>query len=169
MSTNVIFLDFDGAMYSNRVILHHPDNASIPDHLYLYPFLYYWRMDEVAVGMLNKLFDLTYYELVISSTWSSLLSKDEIKLFLDANDIKAPMHEIWTTPKKLSSYRANEISWWLRENECKDYMIIDDESSGQFLRSFHEDGILRNLVMVDADHGMSLENFAQMKNIVETW
>lgn len=38
-------------------------------------------------------------------------------------------HENWATPRKMSSNRLIEISWWLEENEHDNYMIVDDDPS----------------------------------------
>ena len=98
-----------------------------------------------------------------------MLSKDELHLLLDANNIKPPMHEKWTTPKKMSSYRCNEVGWWIAENKPKDYIIIDDPWSGTYLEDWELEGKLKNLILVNPEVGLTGEHYTQMAEIVKTW
>jgi hypothetical protein len=162
----VLFLDFDGPLFSDRVILHHPANKKVPDDLKFSSYMLYWKMDEVAVGMLNKLYQRTYFELVISSTWRTLFTKEQIATILEVNDLKIPLHENWCTPYRLSyTSRAHDISSWLGSNEVKDYIILDDPLSGDGL----QDCTLDNIILVEPEIGITIDDFLKMQNIVNSW
>jgi hypothetical protein len=164
----VLFLDFDGPLFPDRVILHHPANKKKNDALITHPYIDYWKMDEVAVRMLRELFEYTYFEIVVSSSWRKLVTKEEIETLFYINDFDIPLHKNWCTPYRLSyTTRAHDISSWLSDNEVQDYIILDDPASGDGLDTEHYK--LKNVILVDTEIGITINDFQKMRDIVERW
>lgn len=184
----ILFLDFDGPLFPNRVIRFHPQNAEkYPGHLSLNKGyqLDYWKMDEVAVHMLNKLFALHPFKTVVSSGWKTFASKDFIKELFAENGLNLSLHDNWATPQITirSCRRIEEILKWLEDNPTEDCIILDDPSSGESICTFqdHYDTIdteyyvnkhsvsKDNIIIVDYTIGMEEHHFYKMHKIVERW
>lgn len=173
MTSKVLFLDFDGPLYPYRYIRHHPANIQKNHGKYLNNIkLDYWKMEELAVEMLLSLYAIYPFELVISSTWSRLYSKDDIRKLLLWNGIELPFHSNWTTPKEYRSERGREINSWLKDHsEIDDYIILDDHDSGSDLDMFGKSKILNEdrIVLVNPDMGISSYDYIKMNSIVNGW
>ena len=117
MADKIIFLDIDGPMIPLRAYFLPNQTKPIVS-----------VFDPCAVSLLNKLIDDSKAKLVISSTWATQ-GMDRIREVLSDNGIDPTLlHNDWVTPRKLSSWRMNEISWWLRDHpEVVDYVAIEDE------------------------------------------
>ena len=112
----VCFLDIDGPMIPIRAyyLPHQPQVVCL--------------FDPCAVSLLNNLISRTQAKIVISSNRAHK-GLDYIHDLFSMNglDIK-DLHEDWRTPRKLTSYRCNEIGWWLEQHsETEQYVILDDE------------------------------------------
>lgn len=173
---NILFLDFDGPLFSNRAIVTIPENSkpsTIPVGLQNNSIISYWKMDPLAVQMLNTLYDYHPFTTVISSMWGNFLSKEEVLCLFFQNGLNLHLHENWVTPRKTNSDRANEISWWIDRNPHKDYIILDDPASGGYLSSAEaliEFNIKPERVfLVDTDNGIDYMTFNSLRRIVHTW
>lgn len=62
---NVLMLDFDGPLYPAYIHLF-PENEK-PEYDLIHPFISYWKMDQKAVHMLNKLNEKFDFETVLST------------------------------------------------------------------------------------------------------
>lgn len=125
--SRIIFLDIDGPMISSRCrFLTKPKHVEVP-----------WgqqtkrvfaTFDPCAVGLLNRLISLSGAKLVMSSSWAMAMNKAMIRRVLKINGIDPKhLHKDWITPRKMSSYRVNEIKWWLDDHpDVVDYVAIDD-------------------------------------------
>lgn len=114
--TKIIFLDIDGPMIPMRA--YHLPNQTSPVSMF----------DPCAVAMLNRLLAFSQAKIVCSSTWG-MMGYDRWMELLGKNGIDTSVvHKDWITPRRMSSYRINEIKWWLDEHpEVVDYVAIDDE------------------------------------------
>jgi hypothetical protein len=176
---HIVFLDFDGPLYSNKAMLLPENNGGASEilrELKLHPFISYWKADPMAIAMLHYLHNLRPFQLVISSSWADerMNDKEQIERVLRINDLDIPMHKDWRTPRiKGVTERAGEIAEWLKNNKYSDYMVIDDDESGpQLANQSH----IKNLeldkykiVLVDVDEGLTMNNFYQMQAIVRNW
>lgn len=76
---------------------------------------------------------------VISTSWSTFLSRDEMcEMFrrTEMHFIADNLHKHWTTPKGTSTGRLKEISDWLRlyRGKKQPVLILDDHASGWNLK-----------------------------------
>ena len=141
MSNRVIFLDVDGPMIPVRAFY-------LPNQTPIYSIF-----DPCAVAMLNRLIALSDAKLVITSTWSSK-GLEFVKAMLDKNGVEGDIHHDWTTPKKLTSSRTNEISWWLsNHSEVTEWVALDDERL--------DAAILPKFVQCDTYEGFSYRNMLE--------
>jgi len=198
MGHKILFADFDGPLWSDRVIRYHPDNtnATHPKREIIAEAmrqngdtmaahcLTYWKMDEVAVGMLNWLMEYDHFYTVVSSTWRELCTRDTIECIFRMNDLRLELHDDWATDAHTSKYvggwygtssssdnRLKQIARWVDKNKeiVDDYLILDDPSSGG---SLIDENAVRwakldpsRVVIVDPFIGMEISHFEQMKRV----
>ena len=136
----LVFLDFDD------VIAIHPDYTSGvvlaalrsgKPHLATELWANVFHQELMAnLARLHHEFDPSY---VISSTWSTYLSRDEIQEVLIRGGlgfVAASLHSNWRSATEVGSYRVTDIAAWLRTNGAAQplaYVILDDLSSGRTL------------------------------------
>lgn len=146
--------------------------------------LTYWRMDAVAVHMLNQIMEIQPFITVISSSWRDFCSRRTIEHILDINGLNLRLHEHWMTDLRPPSgpynifqlippeERGHQISRWLKnhEGEVRNYAILDDPGSGG---SLIDDGFVRhiglnpdNVVLVDHTIGMEQFHFKQLRDLL---
>lgn len=178
--SNILFLDFDGPLYSSRALLLAENQGHVAqkqcNKLNLYVHANYWKMDPIAVDMLNNLYNnTTSYHLVISSSWSHphLHDKDTIENLLSVNGIQAPLHQDWRTEKN-SKLRVEQISNWLKSHpHINNYLILDDIESGLELADdevLEEYDIHHSVVtLVSIDDGISMKNYEKMRHVMSSW
>lgn len=185
---NVIFLDFDGPLFPDRIIRFHPDNKHpYPGKLKVNSPLVagnltYWRMDPVSVGILNNLYAIHPFEIVVSSSWNRFCELDFIEELFHINGIDIPFHQDWC-PSRIGvrAARLREIQCWLEDHpEVLNSIIIDDPWSGpcvdafeQQYDSYPEDIKNRipkeNIIIVDPTLGLDISHHYKMIKIVERW
>jgi hypothetical protein len=179
MNRPVLFLDFDGPLFPERAIRHGPSMALYPGDLTFHPFIDYWEMDETSVRQMNSLYDIYQFDTVVSSSWRNYCDREQIEELFKVNGLSLHLHEEWATPRKMSSYRVNEISWWLDEfTERRDgdifvspsHIILDDPWSGNSLEgSAWKDFALQEPFMVDPDVGIDTTCYRNMLAVVRSW
>src|SRR5579875_4141819 len=133
-----VFLDFDGPIFPTKAFLlpenNKPTNLEMCAQLKLHPYVEYWKADPIAIAMLNKLFNIYPYDLVISSSWADdwLHEKSQIEALLNQNNLEYTFHRQWRTPRDKFNDREEQIAHWLDNNpEYREkYIILDDVSSG---------------------------------------
>jgi hypothetical protein len=175
---HVLFLDFDGPLFSGKALLlpeNNDNNSPTLKELDLHPMVSYWKADPMAIAILHELFKIRPFQLVISSDWADERLHDfsHIEKLLKINRLNIPMHKIWKTPRTGVKNRVQEIAQWLEENPHSDYLILDDEDSGGGLmddKALHQLKIKKDkVIIVDFDEGISMRNYYQMKAIVANW
>lgn len=176
---HIVFLDFDGPLFSQKALLMPENNAEgsiILKELNLHPFVSYWKADPMAVAMLKDLYHIRHFQLVISSSWADEQkhNKEQIVRLLKINDIDIPLHNDWRTPRTVGeSEKSQEILKWLQNNKYSDYLILDDHDSCDNLSNdkiIKDIGIDKNkILLVDVEDGLSMRNYYQLQAIVKNW
>jgi hypothetical protein len=174
----VLFLDFDGPLFPDRVIRHGPTMALYPGRQIFHPFIDYWEMDETSVRQINSLYDIYQFDTVVSSSWKHYCEKEHVLELFEINGLKIHLHDDWRTPNKMSSYRVHDICWWLDDYTVKQgdkyiapaHIILDDPLSGNSLEG---DGwrcfALQEPFIVDPDVGIDSACYKNMVRTVECW
>ena len=136
----LVFLDFDD------VIAIHPDYTSGvvvaalrsgKPHLAteLWDNVFHQEL-RANLARLHHEFEPSY---VISSSWSTYMSREEIQEVLirgGLDFVAASLHSNWRSATELGSYRVTDIAAWLRTNGSARtfaYVILDDLASGRTL------------------------------------
>ena len=140
----IIFLDFDGTMDTARyeLILRITGRPSID--------AYGTVFDPECVWNLKQIIDKTGAKIVVSSSWKSIMSFDELLDMWGKRCLPGEM--IGTTPYTLECRnRGDEIDLWLMgcDEECQ-YVILDDIDESNF--NEHQ---LSRLVIVDPVQGLN--------------
>lgn len=172
----VLFLDFDGPLFPERHIPHSRHIDEYPGIFKLHPWITYWEMDLTSVRQLNALYDIFPFDTVVSSSWKRYCSKENIEDLFQVNELKLHLHDRWATPQKMSSYRVNEICWWLdeatiREEDkyiCPSHIILDDPWSGSYLEDTRGHG-MQEAYMINPDLGIDSDVFRSMLSQVKSW
>lgn len=135
----IIFLDMDGVLNNTRMDWEsHKARAEAP-----------YIVDDENLDKLERLVLVMDAQIVISSTWRILCSKDFMSKRL--GDVVGPrIHDDWKT-KRLNGIRGLEVQEWLERNlgpeywSFKDFLILDDDSD-----------FLWHQPLVRIDHGTGL-------------
>ena len=169
-------------MIPYRVATHHPaQQTPYPGRVELHEFISYWKMDEVAVSMLNFLYELDQFDTVISSSWKKLCGKSEVEDLFATNGLILHLGNDWCT-QNLSSTRyctrASEIELYIKDHpSITDYLILDDKDSGssldaQFTEPYMSGGNRRphtlnqeRIFLVNPDTGIDSNTYRMMRNV----
>ena len=163
MSLPVIFVDLDGPLFSTRaMLLPENDPQSVkPEGLpkIIDTMCGYWKMDPVGVALLNKIYDITLCECVISSTWKDICDRDAMQALFDLNGLRLPFHDDWETPQVSLSYRrGEEILAWIEDHpEVTKWIAVDDD---QLIAKFPKN----HKCLVSEDDGILYKDY---KHILE--
>jgi histidinol phosphatase-like enzyme len=125
---NIIFLDIDGVLNTERYIVYQVKNKIADGYEAQFNF------DPRAMSNLREIINKTSAKIVISSTWR-IFKDDKTDEFWNAildNFAKyyIPAEIIGVTPV-LHTERGNEIRKWLEDNQnlnIENFVIIDDDS-----------------------------------------
>jgi hypothetical protein len=168
---HIIFLDFDGPLFSDRMMFLKENNGSDIDkirRLNLSPMVTYWKMDSFAVEVLNEFYHLRPYFFVISNSWSDGNNKESIMELMTVNGLEAPLHKDWKINNSISKNLA--ISNWLEKNKYADYLVLDDYDSGDsFLTGKLNYLDNKKIVLVDEKNGLLIEDYYKIKSIILNW
>lgn len=145
MSQKIIFLDFDGPMINHRSALQFKDAE--------------YAFDPFAVAAINSLCSL-YDARIVLSTTHAMLGKARMSEVLESNGINpALLADDWVTPRKMSSSRSQEITFWLdNHSDVTTYVAIDDIKLSAELIPF--------AVHCSAYEGLSYRNYLEAKHIL---
>lgn len=171
---HIVFLDFDGPLFPEKMLLVRENNEdnSMLSELNLHPMVTYWKMEPSIIAMLNQLYDLRPYFIVVSSSWGTLHTKEQIETLLATNGVTIPLHEDWKLNLE-NKTKAQSINEWLSSHKIADYMIVDDHESGE---EFTESKILdkfnihkNKIILLSPEDGVLMVDFFKMKSIVANW
>ena len=188
--SNILFLDFDGPLWSDRVTEFHPDNLDL-DHprrgiihdtmvlngdTFIAQILTYWKMDDIAVGMLNTLAELYTFKTVVSSSWREICSRDTIECIFKQNNLNITLHSHWATDSHRDPLdvhvtdRLLQIKRWIDQHDVRNYAIVDDPESGEALNDPNmvtQYGLdPNNVIIVDPSIGLELKHYYSMRQIL---
>lgn len=175
--TPVLFLDFDGPLFPDRLI-----NMSLgtpyPGNVPLHPFVSYWEMDITSVRMLNFLYSVYQFDTVVSSSWIMLHGREQIEELFRVNGLNLVLHSDWQTnpDQNRSTTRVMEIYSWLERNRNEDtwhdHIILDDPASGSSLDMYERYQAnlgLRNIKLINPDVGIDSVTYREMLTLVTNW
>ena len=140
----VIFLDFDGVMdtaYYGHIL----EKEGLPCHDEFGAVF-----DPICVGYLKKIVDKTGAEIVVTSSWKSLMSFGEMLDMWEKRGLPGELIDMTSTTSTCRN-RGDEIDAWLKE--CKDecqYVILDDIDESNF--NEHQ---LPGLIVVNPYYGLN--------------
>jgi hypothetical protein len=188
------FWTFDGPLWTDRVIRHHKDNHYQNDTLkklqnqmkvngdtFAASITSYWRMDETAVHMLNKIMEVQTFKTVVSSSWREFCSRETIEYIFELNGLNLTLHDDWCTTipvsggmysSQVSRDRLSLVREWLtkHQDEVMVYAILDDPGSGGSLIS---PNLVRsvnlnpdNVVIVNPDTGIESDHYLTLFHIL---
>lgn len=118
---NIIFLDIDGVLNTERFIKYQVENHESDYYLADYNF------DPICMNNLKSLIDETNALIVLSSSWR--LNNKLIDIILGNFKQYGIDKGILDITPLLHTTRGLEINHWLNKQSCKDinYVILDDE------------------------------------------
>jgi len=121
----ILFLDIDGVLNSQEYFADETNFAVEPS---TYLGYYAEKMDPKLVLRLNEILARTGAKVVISSSWRSMFSKEEILECLLTNGFVGEI--IDTTLRLLQDIRGTEIQIWLdnTQESVESFVILDDDS-----------------------------------------
>ena len=125
----VIFLDIDGVLNHSGIDFKYYE-IQIPKNLG------FWTIVEFSpnnIFYFNKLIDTLgedKVDIVISSSWRTIYSLEELQIIFKEMNIKGNL--IGITPKLSFKKRGYEINQYIKENKIKHFCIIDDNSDMEF-------------------------------------
>lgn len=153
--SNIIFLDIDGPLLPQK--MHYfGQNRKTGKHPQSYPMFDPW-----AVRVFNMWARYGHAQVVFCTHWSHSWTDDELKDVMKHNGLGLQYHEDCVTPKKMSSYKCNEIQWWLEKHpECKNYIVVEDDRSCEHVAKLTEHlDVQGRWIDVDYYNGISVKNF----------
>ena len=112
---HIVFLDFDGPLFPEKVLLlaeNNEDNFMLKE-LNLHPMVTYWKMEPCIIAMLNQLYEIRPYFIVVSSSWGTLHSKEQIEILFASNGLTVPLHENWKLTLS-ENLKTMNIENWLK-------------------------------------------------------
>jgi len=137
----IIFLDFDGVLNYQKFVLDR--NRKIRN---IEPYDSLELLDLRKVLLVKDICNNTGAKIVVVSSWKKMLSYSDVEKVL--KDIGLPI--IGTTITNEHGTRGKEIKDFIKENNIKNYIVIDDEIFNDYdeeilsrliKTSFYEDGI----------------------------
>lgn len=171
---HVVFLDFDGPLFPEKILLlaENNDDNSMLKELNLHPMVTYWKMEPCIIAMLNQLYNLRPYFIVVSSSWGTLHTKEQIATLLASNGLIVPLHQDWKLVLEEKS-KTSSIANWLSRHTIADYMIIDDEESGEDFtseRHLEKSNIHKSkIILLSSEDGVYMSDYFKMKAIIANW
>jgi hypothetical protein len=132
----IIFLDIDGVLATDKEFMTNRTNfrKKYPEMNEL-KVPYPWNKG--AVEVFNEILDVTDAEIVLSSDWKLHWDIDDLKKIFEWNGVKkrpiAVTNNEYTSISNLTMNRAAEIGDYVRDNDLKNYVVIDDLNVGKYM------------------------------------
>lgn len=172
--SKIVFLDFDGPLFPKRIFLMEENKGAVESkmcrNLNLYPHIHYWKMDHMAVGMMNNFSDMGA-EFVLSTSWSELHELEVLEHLLKVNGFTGKIHKDWKLEREdMSLNRSQNVKLWLNKHPeyFDNYIMIDDDSSApeivkpDLLSMYGLDP--KRIFAVDINNGILMGQYHQMMN-----
>lgn len=175
----VLFLDFDGPLFSERGNWFPENNGSQMPPGRLPSSMRYWKMDPIAVAWLNKLSTEFDFEVVVSSAWREIYDFDTIMELFYVNGLKVKVaNPFWCTKsygtKNYSNFRHEEIAAYIRDHNIGRFIILDDPSSGSPLMEVeaywpHFNIPQASVFLINPDEGVDFYTMQNIKLLLLKW
>lgn len=147
----IIFLDIDGVLNHSETSKNKLQNKSIividmNDEQGIAEIM----IEPDCIAVLNELVDKSEAKLVLSSSWFHLFGLEKTERILKLGGLK---HDLFNhTPRKLSSNRHHEISFYLAEHpKVTSYVILDDLPKDNFYK--HKDKVVQTFMQKSEEEG----------------
>jgi hypothetical protein len=136
----IVFLDFDDVLavhpeYTSSAVLAALKFGNAGEAAELWGNVFH----ECAQANLHALYDEFEPQFVISSSWATYMSRDQVADVLTRGGlgfVADSMHEDWRSALDVGAFRVTDITRWIRQHEHElpfAYVILDDVSSGRTL------------------------------------
>jgi hypothetical protein len=113
----IIFLDIDGVLRTHKSDLEWSLKLQEP-----IPDLCKRYFSKIAVNNLNEILGWSRAKIVVTSTWRTLVSFDDLKKIFKDNGIISEVVDI----TQIGINRGEEIEQYVFDNNIVDYVVIDD-------------------------------------------
>lgn len=124
----------------------------------------WFKLDPVAIGLLQAIVKKSEAKVVLSSTWRLGATKEELENLSNylGVDIIGVTRNTRSHPNKITEPRGWQIQDWLNSYSDKvtHYVIIDDDDD---MLAGQQD----NFVKVDGQNGFSFENYLSCLTILD--
>jgi hypothetical protein len=114
-----IFLDIDGVLRTHKSDLEWSQCLGVTIPLSVYER----RFDKKIVSYINEIVGYTRAKIVVTSTWRTKRSLEELKIIFRDNGIVGDVVGI----TDIGLTRGEEIEQYISENEIENYVVIDDQ------------------------------------------
>ena len=113
----ILFLDIDGVLRTHKSDLEWSLKLQEP-----IPDLCKRYFSKIAVNNLNEILGWSRAKIVVTSTWRTLVSFDNLKKIFKDNGIISEVIDI----TQIGINRGEEIEQYIFDNNIVDYVVIDD-------------------------------------------
>jgi len=184
MKEETLFLDLDGPMFPDRWIRFASANRRpYPGRMEMPDIVDYWTMDPLSVEMLNFLYDLHPFRVVLSSSWKKFVSRAQCQDLFITNGLTLQLiddEKEWCTIRldrnsglpyshRSGCSRAAEIREYILRHNVEEYLILDDPMSGSSLDDKNHELDAERVIMVDPDVGIGSYDYQRMLKVVKKW
>lgn len=120
----ILFLDIDGVLNSRQSTYYY--YRTVPEEEQVF------ALCPICVSNLNLLMEKAEgTDIVVHSTWGRRFGVEELRERLCRYGFRFPERVKEITPKKMSSSKREEISFWLNDNNDTKFVILDDRDMGR--------------------------------------
>lgn len=168
----IVFIDFDGPLFPKRTFLMNENKNIFQSQkckeLKLHPYITYWKMDQMAVGMLNN-FAERGAKFVLSTSWSQLHDLPTLENLLKINGFNGEIHKDWHLDFNQEDLnRSQQIKKWLDSHPeyNQKYIMIDDVVSApeiakpDLMKMYGLDPY--RIFLVDENNGILMKQYHDM-------
>lgn len=136
----IVFLDFDDVLavhpeYTSSAVVAALKSGEADQAAELWESIFH----HTARANLRTLYDEFAPQFVISSSWATYLSRDQVADVLARGGlgfVAEALHEDWRSALEVGAFRVTDITRWIQQHEHElpfAYVILDDVSSGRTL------------------------------------
>lgn len=143
-----IFLDIDGVLNNAKTVARSPDG--------------YVGVSSNLGKRLRRIIEENHASVVLTSSWKDCSSEHDYNYLLKKLGLylATPVATI-SEPEGMMSKRGAGITAFLKENNCDQFVILDD-----FTFDFREEGLFPHLVLIDPEIGLTDEDVIRAKIIL---
>lgn len=163
---NIIFLDFQGVLTNYNYCRSRTDTLNESLNKAMNRSLGYalYECDPKNVNILRSICEATNSQISFASTIRGSLTEGELIKMMRLkgwDEVPRRLFRPPYTPRLSSGHRGEEIQSWLDQNECNNYLILDD--NWHVLKTQKE-----NFLKVNPEIGLCEEDIGKAINILST-